>query len=274
MKEINYNNISSSPCRIIILILLLEYLMFIFSGVSFSFLSYNKFFNIGVDPLYWIFYVAGIPQIITSYHLVGILADVMIVVFLGLLANNCNRHAIAWICFSLLLLFYLTLTGYHGHRNYQSGFFLVLFPLLFKKDSNRHFAFSFIRYYLLFFYFSAGLLKIMSESFLHTNHFNTQLLTQFTPYFLEGNAGIRTSINLFLIKHTGFSYFLFLCSVAVELFTAIGFFTRKFDKWLGVILLFFHLFNWVIMDIAPIGQLAFISLLLFNVFPDKADNRV
>jgi hypothetical protein len=257
---------SNQSSQIIILIVFFEFLMFIFSGLSFSFLSGNQFFNIAVDPVYWIFYSAGIPQLITSFHWLGIIADATIFILLLILFLNIERYNIARFCFLFLLIYYVTLTGYHTHRNYQSGFFLVLFPFLFQKKSNRHYAFSMIRYFLLFFYFSAGLIKIMSPSFFEINHFSNHLIAQFAPYYLEGNTGFRTSLNLFLINNNGFSYALFLCSVVVELIMTIGFFTRKFDKWLGVLLLTFHLFNWLIMDIAPFGQLAFLSILLLEAF--------
>jgi hypothetical protein len=96
---------------------------------------------------------------------------------------------------------------------------------------------------------------------LHLSHL---LSGQFTPYYLEGNTGLRTQVNLYLMDHPAVSYILYLASFIAELTAIIGFFTKRFDKWIAIVILAFHFSNWFIMDIAPLGQIAFICLLFLS----------
>ena len=118
--------------------------------------------------------------------------------------------------------------------------------------------------FLLFFYFSAAVLKIYNHSLFDPAHFGHLISGQFTPYYLEGNIGLRTNVNLYLMSHPAISYILYLLSFIAELTTIMGFFTKWFDKWIAIIILAFHFSNWFIMDIAPFGQVAFICLLFLS----------
>jgi hypothetical protein len=259
--------------RFLLVLLACEWLAFVLSGVSFSFLHNDPFFSIGVDPVYWLFYGIGIPQAIVTQQWMAIAADIMIFLLLALLIKNPSNNKIAFTLMLMLLLFYVTLTGYHTHRNYQAGFFLVLVPFIFKPEKSRQMAYEAARYFLLFFYTSSAVLKLFSSSLYDGGHFSHVLTQQFVPYFLEGNTGWRTDLNLYLVNHPGIAQVLFVAGFIVELVTVIGFFTKRFDRQLAILLLSFHFVNWILMDIAPIGQLAFICLLFMKrAFAGKAGN--
>ena len=254
----------TNKLRILFCIVLFEYLLFIFSGVSFSFLHGDVFFNIEADPVFWIFYLLKIPQFIVWHQWFGLLLDIIIIILLLLFIRNPRNNRLGICLFFLLLLFYVTLMGNLAHRNYQFGFFMVFIPFIFKKEINKIYAYEATRYFLLFFYLSAAFLKLSGHSLTSEEHFSHLLSGQFTPYYLEGNTGLRTDLNLYLINHPAVSHILYLASFIAELVTIIGFFTRRFDKWIAIILLVFHFSNWLIMDIAPFGQIAFICLLFMS----------
>ena len=250
--------------RLLGILLLLEYAVFIFSGLSFFQLHGDPFFSLGVDPFSWFFFIAGVPQLILSNFWTGLAIDSLIFLLLIFFVTTAGSYKIAIPLFLLLLCFYVTITGYLTHRNFQVGFVVVLTPFLFARTKSRQFAFEATRYFLLFFYVSAAFFKLFNNSLASQDHFSHHLATQFAPYFLENNLGFRTSINLYLIQHTGISHLLYILSFFAELIVVVGFFTIKFDKWLAAILLTFHLGNWIVMDLAPIGQLAFICLFFLS----------
>lgn len=250
--------------RWLLLILFAEYLCFIFSGVSFSYLHGNVFFSLGADPLSWLFYAIKLPQFILHHQWAGVLSDGLILFFFICLVYNPFQNKVAVGLLLLLLLFYITLTGYHTHRNFQTGFFLVLFPFIFSSAKNKVMAFQACRYFLLFFYFSSAIFKLLNPSFFQTGHSTQVFVNQFVPYFLEGNTGVRTDVNLFLIQHPVHAQWLLMGAFIAEFVTVAGFFTKRFDNYLGICLLLFHFVNWFIMDIAPIGQVTFISLLFIS----------
>lgn len=263
MRPLN-NSITLTAQRRILLILFLECCIILYSGVGFASLYGNPFFSIGVDPFSWLLFGAGIPQTIIAHHWLGSLLSLSIILLLILLIIFPRQYIIAIILFILLFCLYITLTGYLTHRNFQSGMFLVLVPFLFDKNNSRKFAWEAIRYFLLFFYISSGLLKLWNHSFDDITHFSQHLTSQFAPYYVEGNLGFRTSINLYLIQHPAVAYGLMIGATVIELSMLVGFFTRRCDKWLAIALLVFHLANWCVMDIAPIGHLAFICILFLQ----------
>ena len=190
MTTTGSNNIFTPQLRILFCIVLFEYLLFIFSGVSFSFLYEDSFFSIGADPASWIVFGLKIPQFITAHHWVGLLLDtfdnIVIVYYLSAIHLITGLPCYCWYCY---FCFISTLMGYLTHRNYQVGFFMVFIPFIFKKEMNKFFAYEATRYFILIFYVTAALLKFSNNSLSNAAHFSHMLSTQFTPYFLEGNTG-------------------------------------------------------------------------------------
>jgi hypothetical protein len=257
-------NSLKAKIRIIFCIVLVEFLIIIFSGVSLSSLHGNPFFNIGVDPFYWLFFLLKIPQFIVAHQWIGIIIDSLLLLGLILFIKAPGNNKLALFLFLLMLCFYITLTGYLTHRNYQFGFVLVFFPFAFRNVTSKMLAYEALRYFLLFFYFSSALFKITGGNFFDENILSTFLKGQFAPYYLEGNTGWRTDLNGYLVDHSSVSYFLFVVGVLIELSAVLGFFTKKFDTKIAVLLILFHSANWILMDIAPIGQVGFISLLFLS----------
>ncbi len=264
MQQITPYRFIKAPARLLGCLLLLEYVIFIFSGTSFSFLTNDPFFTLPADPAFWVFFGTGIPQFIISHHWLGSMLDIITLLLLLSFAYNPLKRGVALSLCVLLFIFYITLMGYLTHRNFQFGFFVVLIPFIFKKPLNRYLAFEATRYFLLFFYFSAALLKFTNNALADPAHFSHMLTSQFTSYFLEGETGFRTDLNLYLVNHTSISHALYIGAFVVELFAFAGFFTKKFDKLIAWGLLLFHFLTWLIMDIGAVGQLSFISMLFLG----------
>jgi len=258
--------------KMILVILLAEFLVFIISGVSFSFLHGAVFIHYGVDIFFGLLYFASIPQFIVSHQWLAVAADVSIVSQLLLLIRNPLRNRLAVWLMLLLFLYYVTLMGYLNHRNFHTGFVLVLFPFLFAAAKSRYFAYEATRYFLLFFYASAAFFKLWYGAFNHADHLSISVADQFAPYIVESNIGIRTAFNEYLVNTPGVGFVFLLLSFVAELVAVAGFFTKRFDKLIGISLLAFHVANWFVMDLAPFGQIAFISLLFVQkAFVDKQD---
>ena len=262
MKEPTNSKQENNFRRGLFSIILIEFLIFVFYGVSFQGLHHVAYFNFGIDPVYWLFFLLQIPQFIFSHHEMGLILDMIILLLLIYSVFIKVNKFITWSLFILLMLYYVCLTATLGHRNYQTGIFLLIIPFLFTNPLNRKFAFEGVRYFFIFFYFSSGIFKVFNHGIFEPMLMSTTLKVQFIPYFIETNLSWRTSLNLFLIKHTYITYLLYCVSVFIESFFVIGFFTKKWDYILGLLLMCFHFSNWVVMDIAPIGQLSVIFFFL------------
>jgi hypothetical protein len=268
-----FTSIRADYTKQLILLVFLELLVFLISGVGYTSISNAPYFNIGVDPLYWIFYGLSIPQTIMKYPTLAITFDFLTIGFLLLAFLKFNEKWIR-ITVLLLLLYYVTLSGYLGHRNYQSGFVWVLMPLMFKTEKNKILAFEMLRYWLLFFYLSSAFFKISGNGIVHFNHLTSIFEHQFSPYYMEQNFGFRTQINSYLINHSLVAHLLFVFATGFEFFAIFGFFTKKLDKLIGALLIIFHLFNWLLMDIAPLGQLSILSIFFVVPFLKNDFNQV
>ena len=245
-------------------IILIEYICFIISGVSFQGLHHVAYFNFGIDPIYWLFFLLQIPQFVFTYHKVGIILDILIILLLTYSVFIKEKKFVTWSLFILLTMYYVSLTATLGHRNYQTGFFILTIPFLFSNHNNRKFAFEGIRYFFIFFYFSSSIFKIINQGIADPLLFSSILKTQFIPYYIEANYNWRTILNTFLIKHYLIGYLFYLFGTAIEFIFIITFFSKKYDFWIGILLLILHISNWIFMDIAPIGQLSVIYFFIYS----------
>jgi hypothetical protein len=267
------NDIFAYRYRPVLLVLIAEYIVMQVSGVGLHALAGNNLFSLNVDPLSWLPFLASFPDFLLLHSGLGWFTDLGLLILLTLVFFNPEKQSWAVAAMTVAVIFFVTLMSRHIHWNFQEGFFLVLIPLCFRSGRSKVFAFEGLRYFLLFFYSSAGFLKLYYGAFLHTDHFSNLLAGQFGPYFFEGNTGWRTSLHVYLVNHHYVSYVLFLFSIALEIFAFAGFFTRRFDVWIGLGLLAFHLADWIIMDIGPFGQIAFISILFLNSKFIPADQK-
>src|SRR4051812_14824901 len=94
--------------RFVFLVLLAEWLVFIFSGVSFAQLHGDTFFSLDADPVSVAIFSTGIPQFILHHQWIGILLDISITILLMLFIRDTSNNRIAIALFILLLLFYVT----------------------------------------------------------------------------------------------------------------------------------------------------------------------
>ena len=260
----NFNDEPFRHYRIIVAILLTEICLYFISGIHLVSLQGNTFISFEQDPLLWFVYFTGVPQFILGNSLLCYVINSSILLLLIILILNPLNRWVALVLAILLLIFYSIFTAHLGHRNYQSGYLFVLLPFLFAKRKNRQIVFEMTRYFLLFFYVSAAFFKIQSGSLFSGDHFSHAVINQFTPYFLEQSFSVRTYFNLYLLTHPYFSQSIYVIAALCELLLIIGFFTKKFDRQLALLILIFHFVNWFIMDIAPIGQIAFICTLFYS----------
>ena len=250
--------------RIIIAILIVEVLVYFFCNIRIAAFQQNTFIGFEQDPLLWFIYFTGLPQFIVGNIFISYFIDVSILLLLTALIFKPLKKWLALVLFIFLFLFYCIFTAHLGHRNYQSGYLLALLPFLFVREKNKQIVFEFTRYFLLFFYVSAAYFKIKSGSIFNPDHLSHAVTNQLTPYFLEHTYSVRTSFNLYLISHHNFAQSLYFGSVIFEFIVIVGFFTKRYDSYLAIAILIFHCTNWFIMDIAPIGQIAFICTLFFS----------
>lgn len=255
--------------RYVFLILLGEFILISWSGVSFTGLTGDTFFSAGVDPFQWLPLMTGVPQWVLSGRVWPVVMDAVMIAGLAWLVVRPQSTLAARIMFLLFWMYYATLTAYLGHRNFQSGMMFVFFPFIFQKAVNRQLALDACRYFIFFFYVSAAFFKFSGTGLYQADHFSQLINRQFLSYAAEASSDWRLPLVEAIGSSPRLGQALIFLSVALELMPFLGFFTRRADKLICLSLICFHLVNWLLMDIAPIGHLSFLCLLLCGISTAK-----
>ena len=256
--------LNKKRARIILSVLLIEYLLFILSGVSYSFLYGASMKIVNVDFTYWFVNLIQFPELVSHYYFIGVGLDLLTVLLLITSIWDPGKTWVLRILFILLLFFYITFNTYHTHPNIQLGYALILFPFCFKRADLFDIAWDFLRYYLLFFYFFAGIYKFIGGGIQEVNLMTWFLESQNALYFYLHPSYWRQETIRWLILHPYISWSLYMLAAIVESITIVGFFTKRMDKIIFILLVLFHLANWFLMDIAPFGMITFLLLLVLN----------
>ncbi|MEN9963122.1 MAG: hypothetical protein RL582_217, partial [Bacteroidota bacterium] len=217
----------------------------------------------------WLVFFLGLPQFIFSHPIWTTIFTFLPFCFLILCIFRIRVSSVSPILFISLFVYYVILTSSIGHHNFQMGIFLSVLPILFPEKHQIE-GIKLVKYWILIYYTSAAFLKLSSPTFFQTYHFSNVLAGQFIPYRLEQSNDIRLVINQWLISHVNFTWVLYFLGFLAESFCLIGFFTRKFDKFIGMVLILLHIGIWIIMDIAPIGQM---SLLFYFLVDTSKENK-
>lgn len=149
----------------------------------------------------------------------------------------------------------------------------ILLPLVFafKTDRGFYYALSCVRYIFLLIFFSAGVWKIRAGGIFNAEQMSGILAMQHSAYIAANNNEWFTGVVKYLIGHSRVSYILYLAGAIGEFAFCIGFFTKKFDRLLITIFLFFVLFNFILMRINYFSWVAFLGCLWFSKYsePEK-----
>lgn len=258
-----FNNVGIDFNRLIWLTVAIEWGILMLSGLNLGNFHGSGFFEFGIDPIYWGFFFTGLPRLIQTKFGLGIALSILTGLCLLFGIINPAKRLNAALAFGLLLLHYLMITAHMGHRNFQTGFFLILLPFLFKGESQK-LAWEGLRYWILLFYASAGFYKLFQFSQISFNYLSNQLHQNWLIYRLEHSSDIRLLLIDRLIANPYITNLIFWIGCVIELFCLTGLFTPRLDKWIFLGLIVLHAGIWVLMDIGIVGQMALLLGILYQ----------
>ena len=218
------------------------------------------------DDTEWVYqwYLAtGIPQFVTSHSVLSSLFDIsLLVTTVGFLLSKKRVFAVLFSFAALnYFLTYNLVTGHHYHG--LIGLLVISIPFWFKSEQRFNFSWEAVRYYFLYLFSSAALWKLLRGSAFYHDQLSNILKQQQINLLLQNPAGYKAHIAQFLISHTDVSHAVLLVNVLVQASFAIGFFTRKFDKFLFWIAIVFVVANFLVMGILSM-ELLILNLTLLN----------
>ena len=198
------------------------------------------------DNTYWLLHIFNIPQTIMQSKLISLLFDCVLIASTFLFFLFPSRSFFCIISIICLWLFQICYGSSAGHRYHHIGFLLVPIPFVFRDKMKFYFTWHAVRYWILFLYICAGLYKLHYGGF-----FNTQNMASYLQNRYGSNLWpYQSQIIYFLVQHPKLAQLLYQFATLLELSCIVGFFTRKYDRWIALALLLFNLGNLFFMGIS------------------------
>lgn len=147
-----------------------------------------------------------------------------------------------------------------------AAFVLIPFVFMGTTEKGYYFRFQIVRYSFILIFFSAGLWKIRAGGLFHIEQMSAILLNQHSSLLIENDSSNFIFIIKYLIQHPVLSWSLYAAGTLIELSFVIGFFTKKADTILMVLLLLFISFNYFVMRINYMCWLPFVGLFYFSAY--------
>lgn len=191
-----------------------------------------------------------------------------------------NKPRLTFVTALIMLLVnysYVTIYCSYPSNSLQGHIAWLFFPLLFLSQSLRTFWFILngLRYYFLYFFFSAGIWKLTQQGFFYTDTMSGVLQLQHKSLLTDsGKESVRADIYNWLITHPVISSLFYKAATLSELFFGVGFFTKKYDMILAFIFLLFLIFNVLIMRIDYWEVTPFLITLYYSKLQLPQKNKI
>lgn len=262
---------------------LLFYLIAAYKFLSNQFLYQIEppfFFN-NLDITTWLVELTNIQHFIIYCKEFRIVFDSIfyLLPILYLFAFRINPKASLIFAFVMLVsnIIYATVFCIFPTASIEGFIAVILMPTLFLTYSLKSFWFVFhaLRYYFIYFFFTAGVWKFIQGGVFFDQQMSNILVSQHQELFVASNeSSTLLQFYKWLIINPDLSYWLYFMATIVELVFILGFITRRFDKWLILLFLLFLFFDYIIMQINYIVVLPFIITLYYSKYkyPENEPN--
>ena len=216
----------------------------------------------GSDNSFWLMHLLNIPQFFLNHHGAALALDITV-------TGSCLVSFIlpekVWMNRITILgtwLFYFVYSSGAGKHYAQIGYLIT--PVAFWVADPRKFSLLWdaMRYWVVFLYTCAGLYKVYYGGFFYVDDMGHILQQMNAEWLVFHPDGFQSSVIRYLIDHPAGSQWLFRLVVIIDSAVLIGFFTRRFDQWLLIGLISFHIGNYFLMHISFVEQSLIFAALL------------
>jgi len=237
-----------------------------FDGLFMHQIGTNPIRSPRVDLVVWVTQFIGAPELISSSFF-SLSFDFLIVVLpLVILYRVYVDKKIHKLAASLAFLFglYILIIYCFPTLSIRKYLGLVLIPIAFTFVSKKRF-YSYLelmRYYVLFVFTSASMWKIIRGVVWDPTHMQLSLKAQHIDNIVNWPDHYITQLILTIIDNPAYCSMLFIAAVISQLSFAIGFFTKKYDRLLAILLIIFIISDYLVMRIEYWEFIVFLPLLL------------
>jgi hypothetical protein len=225
------------------------------------------FFYTRKDLVTWLFMQTGIHQWLLNNRRGWILFDTLFysMPLLYLLIYKYVSKLAPAVAVLMLLVnwFYVQCFTLYPSNSIEGHIGWLFFPIVFIPSDKKTFILLFegLRYFFLFFFVSAAVWKLAQGGLFSISQMSGILLYQHKELLTSSRGFWQSNLILWLIQNPRLSYLLYLFAALLELSFIVGFFTRKYDRLLLVLLVIFLVMDHLIMRI-PYYEIAPLALTL------------
>lgn len=149
----------------------------------------------------------------------------------------------------LLIYFLLMNIFWEGRPEPYIIYFLLSFAFMTSRDDRLNDVLLCTRWYFLYFFSTAALWKILRGAVFNLREMSNIILTQHSGLLTGPCSGLRCRFYVFLIDHPVISWLFYLAAVLVEAAFLVGFFTRRWDRWLAGLAILFVIADYWMMGL-------------------------
>lgn len=195
----------------------------------------------------WLLLISTIPQTIIASSIWALVVDISLFT-LAIIAFVFPQKRSINILFSVVLTLYVLIFSlYNAHFNHSFVGLLFTSYLLCFSEKAFETGKDLLRYYTCFIISSAGLWKIFRGHVFNFDQFTNIIQHQFGIDLLQNSD--RYHIHSYFINNPTVAYVFFIFIVVVQISFLVGFFTKRYDKWLGVLFILFFIGDFLIMQL-------------------------
>ena len=207
-----------------------------------------------------------------SFDIIYISAPLLLVFFT---INDYNGRIILAFFVSLFCMLYGIFFSKFSFISSEGFVNWVFVSLIFTARNKKDFYFKLhvVRLVFIVIFSSAALWKIRTGALFNIEQMSGIFLKQHSTYLSVANSDWYTTLITYLINHKNISYCLYLLATIGELAFITGLFTRKFDKYLIAVFLFFIFFDYFFMAINYIGWIVFMACFYFSKYQLQEKNN-
>lgn len=241
-------------------LVLVCFLFFYYGQFLFSFLNHKLFCQ--VDPILFTYkpdlaelalIVLGVPKFFITHPILFPCLDAIAFFFpffIGGYYLRFQRFSIALgIPFIVFFYLYLLLQSLLLQYSLESQipYFLLSFLFISNREERFWQVVSLVRFVLLYVMFTAAVWKLARGSVFYAEEMQHLLIEQHVAHLTASKADLIAPLHTFLIAHPSLAQGLYGMATLLEFAFLIGFFTRKYDRWLLLLLIAFVLTDHMIM---------------------------
>jgi hypothetical protein len=229
-------------------------------------------FNTRFDLFTWMIMKTGIHQWLLNNPSGWLVFDIAFysMPLLYLLAYKRNIRVAGVVAVIMLVINYTYVQCYTLYPAVSIEGFIawLLFPFLLMTSNltSFYFVLQALRYFLLFFFTSAGIWKFVQGGILNVDQMSGILLYQHKEYLTSSPDFWYTTFTYWLIGHPHISYLLYAAATLLELSFITGFFTIKYDRFFAFAFILFLLTDMFFMRIPYWDVTPFLITLVFSKY--------